>query len=299
MAIVYLDGPEKSGKSYLAKIIEKDFRARVRHWGPVEPDDRVYLDPLISDIYTDELVVWDRGWAAEHTYAYLLDRDRRLRNDAFLGEWLYGRAVQTVGIRAIILGPSADALRRLRTKSDLPVEPLDERRWFERYGRRWGYHLVSDAHEPDLAKETARNLVHAAYLAFESSKGIRPPHYVGPPQASIVVVGQDKDKGFKFPGAWAPFSSPNLTMLGRLFDTDAFRVGWTNAEAIAPQHLNSRVILACGKRAQTWVKYHVSNPEAVVNMLHPAYAFRSNSEKAQKARDRITQQIHDLRTYLP
>lgn len=298
MAIIYLDGPEKSGKSYIAKILEKEHGARVRHWGPVDPDDRVYLEPLISDAASGELVVWDRGWAAEHVYAYLLGRNRRLRDDAFLGEWLYGRVVQAVGVRAMILGPSVQQLRMKREDDDLPVEPMDERRMFYAYGQRFGYLSYNNQHTEDAAHEIAAQLAEFTKRHYKEGEGLRPPHYVGHPLARLVVVGQDRNEISQFPGAWAPFSTPLTTMLGREFEADAFKLGWTNAEAIKPQLLEGRAIMACGEKAQQWVKYHVPNPELVVDAPHPAYAYRYSSGKGQKAKDRIITLTTELRTYL-
>ena len=106
MSIFVFDGPEKAGKSTLIDAFVKQAypsgKFTLHRWGPVAPDDRVYAPVLRDDLVVKRSpAIWDRSWVSEHVYASLLGRDRRLRGDPWLGEWLHGRAVYTDGIGII------------------------------------------------------------------------------------------------------------------------------------------------------------------------------------------------------
>jgi hypothetical protein len=281
MAIIYIDGPEKAGKSTVATVLKEEYGFRVRKWGPVDPDDRVYMQPLADDIASGDNVVWDRGWAAESVYASMLGRDRRLADDSWLGEWLYGRTVQTVGLRVMLLGPDVKTIYRLRDKDDLPVDTVWERKFFEDYGRRFGYNVWHNDHHPDAALAIARFAKDVAVgMGVRATKaGLRPPAYAGPPNARVVFVGQDRNSKSKFPGAWAPFTSRLTTMLGRELGDFALRCGWTNAGDCPPQAIrHAKLVVACGQVADAWVRNHVDHHN-VITIKHPAYMYRWGKEK--------------------
>lgn len=281
MAIIYIDGPEKAGKSTVATVLKEEYGFRVRKWGPV-PGDEVYMQPLAEDIASGDNVVWDRGWAAEHVYAYLLGReDRRLEADPWLGEWLYGRVVATVGLRVMLLGPDAKVIHALRDEDDLPVDTTEERRQFHDYGRRFGYSVWANDHHRDAALAIARFTKDVAVgMETRATKlGLRPPAYAGPPNARVVFVGQDRNKGSKFPGAWVPFTSRLTTMLGRDLGDFALRCGWTNAGDCPPQAIRGAdLVVACGRVADRWVRNHVDHHN-VITIKHPAYMYRWGKEK--------------------
>ena len=276
MPVIYLDGPEKAGKSTIAWTILRKYGGRIRAWGPVKPDDRVYAEPLLDDISSTELIVWDRAWVAEHVYAALLGRDRRLADDPWLGEWLYGRALRTAGYHCIILGPNIATLRTLRDGTDLPVDPADERRTYQAYGKQQHVQCYVNQHTVEGAELVADAAVDAATGAYNLAKRmwLLPPVYAGPTLAPVVFVGEGPGGSASMPGSGLPFTSRLTTMLGRDLGEFANRCGWCNASDVPAQSLRGRrLIVACGKAAEKWVRYNV-DPKRMITVDHPAFAYR-------------------------
>ena len=277
MTVILIDGPEKAGKSTVIAAIERRFAGvEVRRWGPVSPDDRVYSAPMAEDLEKPGIVVWDRGWPSEYVYGTLLNRDRRLTNDPWLGEWLHGRALQTAGVRCILLGPDPETLTKHRNETDLPVPPAVERQMYQEYGFRFGYVTIDNQHTPWEATKCANMLVGMAYAADTRARneGVKPPWYAGPADAKVVFVGEHMGNKRTVRGAWLPLSSRLTTMLGRDLEDDAFKCGWTNAADCPPQALRNReLIVACGDTAAKWVEFHVQ-PRRWIRIDHPAYIYR-------------------------
>lgn len=269
----------------MANVLTKDYGARVRHWGPVETD-AVYGPALLEDVDSGELVVWDRGWAAEHVYGSLLGRDRRLAHDPFLGEFLYGRGVQANGVRCMLLGPSSTALDGLRAPDDLPVDPGVERGAFGSYGEWFGYLVVPNQHTPEAAQQVATILYDRA-TACELASIDRisyPPNYAGPPDAVVVFVGERRAKHATIPGSWLPLSSRYGYMLAQELGDFALRCGWTNASDCQPQALRGRqLVVALGDAAAKWVGHHV-RPGRWLKLPHPAWVYRWGKARGQFAK---------------
>jgi hypothetical protein len=293
--IIVIDGPEKAGKSTIIRAIQK-LRpdAKVRRWGPVASDTE-YLEPLKADTRsTLSLSVWDRSWASEHVYSKLLARGRRL-DDGWLGEWLYGRAVRTMGAAFMVVGPNVETITRGRDATDLPVDPAVERDAFWEYGGKYGWHVVLNPHTPEAAEELAAMMVERAETRAIAAGilGVHPPTYCGPVDAKVVVVGQERNEGSKFPGAWLPFSTSLTIEMARAMPR-ALAYGWTNALDCPPQALrHAKVVVACGKRAEAWATYHVGFSR-VLPVAHPAYAFRFDHPAARKSRSLMLRAIAKL-----
>ena len=287
--IIYIDGPNKAGKSTIIDILINKYNCRLRHWGPVDPDDRVYAQPLADDIASEGVVVWDRGWVSEYVYANLLGReDRRLKDDPWLGEWLYGRGVQSVGHMALLLGPSARELAELQDDSDRPfsVDPQRERELFLEYSNRFNYISVyENQHNAAYAEAMAGNLYARATgknMTYHKSPPAWPPVYAGPRDPHVIVVGQERSPKATFPGAYLPFTSRYTVDFARMmFGDAALKVGWTNVSSLLPQALRGADgIIACGDIATKWVSFHVG----AANMLsvpHPSWLLRWGGAKGK------------------
>lgn len=292
MPIIQIDGPERSGKSTIASAIGRLYGARVRHWGPVDPDDRVYSPAMEQDIASGDLVVWDRSWAAEHVYGKLLNRDRRLARDPWLGEWIHGRAVRTVGVQCILLGPSSLELDKLRDASGLAELPVDadvERDSFAAYGERFNYLVIENGHTENEAERWADALVNIARTVDAKVK-LNPPGYCGPPEPNVVFVGERKGDHPTIPGGWLPFSSRLGAMLGRDLGDFAFACGWTNSQDIQPQFLRDVLCLvALGQVAAKWVDHYVHPTHQYEVLDHPGYIYRwgKQSDRLVEHRDKL------------
>lgn len=322
MPMMMIDGPEKAGKTTVIRKITQIWestvgtgRVHMQHWGPVSPDDRVYSTDLRAAVELavrpTELVIWDRGWAAEHVYGKLLNRqERRLAEDPWLGEWLHSRAVQSVGSCFIITAPE-ELLSNRRTADDLKVPIADEKRMFEEYAVRFGWRqfctVKTDRHvimgnrvilateSDDILEQTARTMLTAVGRDMSGPLYNPPPAYCGPRGAKVIFVGEALSDNPGVPGAWLPFSSRYTTMLGRMLEDDAFKCGWTNARDCAPQQLRSAsVIVSCGEAAAHWVGGYV-NPQQHVNIPHPSYLFRYNNGKNDELKEEVARIIATIR----
>ena len=300
--LILIDGPERSGKTTIANAMHDNHGATIRHWGPIDPDDRVYTPYLQQDIASNKLTVWDRAWPAEYVYATLLHRDRRLRDDAWLGEWIHGRAVASYGARAIILGPSVERLAALRTDDDLPVDPGQERELYEEYGHRFGYEVYEQQHTPEAARSVAQIL---AYHAVDQRKAMNrvgatdPSILAGGTMSPILVVGEKKATQPTIPGSWLPFSSRLATEFARtFFGDDAIKVAWSNANECPLAYARApwvKAIIACGKIAQKWAVFTVQD-KPVINVPNPAWLlrFKRGGEEAENVKRKIRAVLKQL-----
>jgi hypothetical protein len=279
MPLIVLDGPEKAGKSTLAQELVRQHNAVYVHWGPVKDHSR-YVEALERDVALAEhrLVVWDRCWASETVYGPLLNRKQRDESDPWLMEWLYGRAANTVGTRAIVLPINRDRLAVLRDDTDLPVDPIAEYEKYMAYGRRFGWQIMWNTYEEVSVRRNADLLASAAYAQYKKVT-IAPPHYAGPPDPDVLVVGEDgnPDNPSKPRGCWIPFTSRYTTRLGRAMGDNALRCGWTNFPHVIPSVLRSpRTVLACGDRVYSrLLAMDVLGPhQRLVKIQHPSWMYR-------------------------
>lgn len=251
--IIAIEGPEKAGKSTFVEALSKTIGASVRHWGPISPDDRVYKQKLIEDTASKEWVIWDRCWPSEHIYGNLLGRNRRLSNDPWLGEWLHGRALQTNGIKAIVLPSNIEDLMSKRDTTDLPVPPILEAKSYAMYAQLYDW----DVHINNYDDESIFSFVTCVLdkmRYIESRKKdefgykLRPPMFAGPIEADVVFVNKPTNSDF-IPGGWLPFSTVYETQFARKLGNAALKYGWTSAYNQNMQHLQSKKVVACGDNA--------------------------------------------------
>lgn len=271
--IVYIDGPEKAGKTTFRNyLVDRGYRAR--HWGPIV-SDLEYLEALKEDVARaneGEKIVWDRGWGAEAVYSYLLNRGRRFGNDPWLGEWLYGRAVQASGVKMMLLGPSVNTLLKLRDETDLPVNPVAERTAFAAHGSYFGYLVRENEHTSEYLDYLYASVQYFEKLVDERKKiNAVVPNYCGDPEAKIVFVDtwtrglRGKYRG-SVPGAWLPFTHKRGTRIGRLYGPFSLTCGWVEADNCNPKILKSaKIVVTFGKHAAQWVKYNVNTTAAQIN----------------------------------
>lgn len=286
--IILIDGPEKAGKSTLAKVLAEQLHGTIRRWGPVDPDDRVYTPFLKEDSMSTRWFIWDRGWPSEHVYGKLLNRDRRLTSDPWLGEWLHGRAVQTSGVRVILLPTGAVDTGDLRDSSDLPVNPRAEFEAFMQYGKDFDYLMLTNYYTEDSVLSNAELII----SRLGAANIIPPPKYAGYPNAKVVFVGERRNDKSKMipPGSWLPFTSRLTSELGRRLGPKAMQCGWTNVGDVPLEFLANKFVVACGEVAAEWLE---NSGIARLVIPHPAWLYRYNTAAARNKRD-LTDKILTL-----
>lgn len=277
MPIIVLDGPEKAGKSTLAAAVAAEpwrgLPVQVRHWGRLDPHnyyaDRVYLAALRSDCAYRGLVVWDRSWLSGSVYGQLLDRRDRLRDDPWLGEWLYGRAVLAGGQRVCLLGPDAATLEAARSADDLPVSAVEERELYRQMADRAGWTVLENPRDLEHAAKWAAVLRARADLQWP---GLRPPLYAGPLSPRVLVVGEAHSRQWTADN-WLPFASCYTTRWARSLGWRALEVGWTNAAADPEEQVvAASTVVACGTAATEYCLR--LRQEGVHDFADPATLYR-------------------------
>lgn len=280
--IIVLDGPEAAGKTTLAEAIvieaeSRGIKTRLRHWGQLEHSwtaDAVYAEALEYDLTGPGqygLCVWDRSWASEAVYGKVLKRERRLANDWWLGEWLYGRAAQMCGKRVMVLGPDASTLAARRfarnDPTDLVVSEAHERAMFQQYAKQFGWTYTTDIPNTQL-------LVNTLLTNGDAYSGPDPRDVCGDPAGRIVVLGEKPSNGPPPPGAWLPFSSRLTEKYGRALGDNALMCTWTNV-SVDPIDLvsDAKLVIACGHEAAKYVERH-RDEDSRVYVPHPAALYR-------------------------
>ena len=288
--IVLIDGPEKAGKTTLISELKKRLNAESVSWGPVT-GDTVYLQPLKEACASSRWVIWDRGWPSESIYSRLLHRGRRLEKEPFLGEWLYGRAVQTCGLRVILLPGNVDEVINRRDKTDLPVDPVQEYMAYKTYGKLFGYLILENGY----TKESLESNIEQIVLRLGTAGIFQPGLYAGPPNAKIVFVGESRSQGRRsVDGSWLPFTSMLTTELGRRLGPSALKFGWTNIDDTPIITLSNRFVIACGERAGAWMD-STGIPRIVIP--HPAWMYRFNNAKTASKREIVDRLLTCLGEY--
>lgn len=255
--IIVIDGPEKAGKTTFATELTKRIPgATYRHWGPVSPNDVAFSAQLHADSDSDFWFVWDRSWVSEHVYGYLLNRDRRLSNDPWLGEWLHGRAVMTNGIRIIYIPRDIYQLHNRRDTTDLDVNINDEYHMYYEYAEKYGWTiLLNDYDKNSLEYNLAKIISAACNKKYEYPAA----NYVGPTDAKVIFVGCTRE-WIDRPDAWLPFSSPLYTKLARILGGKAFKCGWMEVDNETPIHLlDHAIVVMLGALPREWAK-NTSSP---------------------------------------
>lgn len=283
--MVLLEGPEKAGKTTLAKALMQKFTdnmhtAILRHWGPVstwleyfEGFRQPLLDGRFSDI---DFIIWDRGWPSESVYANLLRRDRALSRDPFLAEWCIGRGFQ---YQLFCLGPDARTLMERRTADDLPVDPAEERATYDEYRQMFSHQYITSARTGEMAPYLA--IVLMELRAKQVSTPHRLPQYCGPTDARVVYVGEARNEDNPVPGGWLPFSSHYTTQFGRTIGPAGLSMGWTNA-ADDPTYIldHAKLVVTMGDKAKEWLRANCTAVDTV-HLKHPNYVYRWKRYQAE------------------
>lgn len=282
--LIIFDGPEKSGKTTIINAVYRALHNNrenciIEKWGPIFPDDRVYLPYIKAVANSDDFVLWDRGWPSESIYATLLGRPgRRLANDPWLGEWLYGRAC---AMKVMVL-PVIELSKARRDSTDLPVDVRTECTAYGKYANdfQWykAYNLFTTECLEAIVEDLVRNLMKC------KAPKIPYPRVVGPGDAKVLFIGERRPTDVKYPGSWLPFTSPLTMMYGRILGTKAFQFAWTNVEDIPIQEvMKYELVVACGARAYNWVS-EIRRPKKLIGLPNPVWLYRYNTADQQETR---------------
>lgn len=198
--LVILDGPEKVGKSTLARRVAEGCRplhavvVSSRYPGDFRPS--VFRDAVRLGARDDVVVVMDRAWPSDVVYSDLV-RHGDPAVPTWWYEWALGLAATTLGTRLVLAPPTRLAPLDL---VDHVVDYDDERAAFVAYAREWGWSVVDDPVSLD-----ARDVLEWCRSAYYH--GPRAPVYAGARKPALVYVGETKNERSTEPLAWAPLST--------------------------------------------------------------------------------------------
>lgn len=280
--IIAIEGPEKSGKSTLVNAIAEKSKAKIRHWGPISPDDRVYSKYLIQEALSDEWFIWDRCWPSEHVYGKLLKRDRRLVDDPWLGEWLHGRILQTNGLRIMVLPSSVEELINRRDSTDLPVAPNEEVREYAKYAKEFGWEIYVNPYTENWIHRVT-NVLCTKMAKIGGPIGNASATFAGDRNSKVVFVGANI-KTPTIPGAGLPFTDTKSIEFARALGPVVFQCAWTNGR-LSKDYCIDKKIVACGVYAQDWSRNIRS--KKVLHIPHPTI-FYDESNKSSYMEEIIT-----------
>jgi len=302
--LLVIDGPEKAGKTTLVsaladQILLGGHPTKIRKWGKLDDGrwtiDSVYAEALQVDSLYPGLVIWDRSWASEAVYGRLLNRDRRLAADPWLGEWLYGRGVD---LKVMVGGPHPSVMTSVHDAEDLPVEAAAEQSAFLEYAVRYGWTVIGHTNRERLPLDTLVHLMRLRISEAYARLPRDPRQWCGPREATAVFVGEEGPRADALVGGWLPFTSKYTTMYGRLLGNTAFHVGWTNAWDDQRQIFqHARLVIACGATAFEWAKEvkreQAAGATTVQQVYHPAALYRWG-----RLKDQIPETEYAIRTLI-
>lgn len=274
MPLFVVSGPEKAGKTTLLNAVEAEWTARGltvakrRNWNgagrdPDDPRDVRNLRALMQDLplakEADQLVMWDRSWICETIYGTLLGRFSDLADTHLLGEWLYGRAVQALGLSVILLPEKYQQAASRRTPDDLEVHPALEYHAYSNYANEHGVLKIENNYD-ELSLMFNTTIIVDSLL--EARFRPTPPGYAGPKDAKVIVVAESFEAN-PFLGEWLPLSHRHGIELAKELGPEiALQLGWATARQFPPNLIRKAdTLIAIGDGPARWCEYYIGHKD--------------------------------------
>lgn len=172
-AIIVLSGPEKVGKTTLAKEIElrataSDLKVNYRHFSGKTPVTRGDLINLREMSFLWDVTIWDRSWACAQVYQDAgafkqLPSAIGAGAEVYVQQWL-----RKQGITAMLIG-NPETLDSRRTPDDLSISPFIENLAYEVYAKAYGWDILRIAPGKANIKQAAAELLDAAIALADTA----------------------------------------------------------------------------------------------------------------------------------
>ena len=246
--IVVIDGAEKVGKTTTISKVKRWLEIRgisvgMRHWSQSKVDDREYSPALLIDANSTEydVVLWDRSWASEYVYGVLLRRDKRMRFNSSLGEFLHGRIAMFSGVRFLLTTNNLKRLAKLRTDDDLKVDPINEAMLYEVYAEthKWiklfnDYSLEGMDYNVALIGSKVVRLI----KEYRNRKfPVSPPFAVGNPTFKHLIISSMIEDTPDIPGALITASGKNALCWMQDLGSQFYRSTFVERDFVTKQML--------------------------------------------------------------
>lgn len=237
--IIVFDGPNKSGKTTIINGVAKRFANKnipvnIVHWGPVTPDDRVYTTALYrACINPSTITIWDRSWASEFVYSRLYNRNRRIDNYPFLGEWLHRRMVSISDGAVYYVNPSDECQSKLdASDAEFSVDPKREKMLFTSYANEFDwFELVNDysaralRHNVDIVVERALASWQPVPPIFGITEQNKYPY-------RVMFAGDTFWNDSTMPGTFLPYTTQRGFQLASAIGVAAFTGTWVDTKSL-------------------------------------------------------------------
>jgi len=222
---------------------------------------------LLKDdvLHYDQMYLWLDYWRCTvcHAWDY---------------EWWYGRAIQTVGLRFMLIE--------------------HDQYEFAHFTNAVNFNKIILRISTDADYLDAQSYAIQQIMTFKQNHALTPPRYAGHPDTPVVFVGEQLNTKAP-PPAWLPFTSSYTAKLGRIFGNDAILSGWTNIEEVPAEYLRSKFcVISCGRIAAQWVRDVVKPAYKHIEIAHPSWMFRYNTPATQTAFDAMVNIIPVVREVL-
>ena len=189
--LLYVDGPEKAGKTHLLANVMEGFdynhRRAVKQNGRDSKNGMGYHSQAVNHWDSRSVVSgWDRGWVSEVVYGTLLNQQRLFALDPHWCEWVYGRPLIGRGGRFILLPDEGSSLVDRRDETDLDVSPFAEITEFRNHGLAYGYTILTNRYDIISLAENVKTMRRAALLGLHH---LDSDEYVGPLNPRVTFIG--------------------------------------------------------------------------------------------------------------
>jgi hypothetical protein len=203
----------------------------------------------------------------------------------------------------MVLPRSISDVKRLRDKSDLPVDPEAECKAYAAYAKRFHWRTVVNEYTPTWLDYASSSLVgritENGYFKESALGSVVGPWHVDY-NHRVVFVGEHLNEESKFPGSRLPFTSAFTIKFARQLGDPALVAYWTNADVITDVALSRfKYIVAVGQvAAERACSMRIRTDQRIFAVPHPAYAYRWNNQAGLDAQQEIVDGLLPIKEVL-
>jgi len=271
---VVISGPEKAGKTTLIDTLVKHLPPFtvppfVRHWsGPANDQRNTRFIPALQADYAAEMlgqaIIWDRSWLCHNVYGFLMQHPHNETvKFPLLSEWLYGRAVDHLGSKFVLLPQSWQDSHKRRDDSDLPVHARFEYQMYKSLAESYGWTILENDYSPERLSQNVQTILDA--VNEHTTKTRRLEELVSPPSARVCFVGEKPEESYdKKQGEWLPFTHKQGIQFAQSLGDYSLKAAWAFSHRLPPGHLRDyETLVTFGELPYLWAKNYVGHKNVI------------------------------------
>lgn len=240
--IIVIDGPENSGKSTVARKLDSletgwMHQTITKQSGRALPNEDIYIEDLYNDLYNNDLLtIWDRSWISEYVYGRILNQDRPIAIDPFIGFWKFDRFVIGNGVSVILSGEDVYEMELMRDSSDIQTDSLSERILFEDYADTFGLMKIRNFYYGETEIETiARKILirgEESLYGFDRYRFMEFPFAAGNRHSKTWIVESRKTDDPKKIVPFVDKMCPLRRLFGDRYLINSFQLNYVEKETL-------------------------------------------------------------------